>query len=402
MKILIISQYFWPENFRINDFAKGLQERGHEVSVLTGLPNYPKGNFYDGYSFFNKRAEDWDGIKIFRSRLIPRGNGSGVKLMINYLSFAFFASIKLLFHRGKYDSIFVYEPSPITVGIPAVFYSRRKKIPIYFWVQDLWPESVSAAGQFKNKFVLGQLNQLTKWVYKNSKSILIQSEGFREYILKQGVDDKKIIYFPNSTESLYKRIKPSEEIEKLVPKVPFTVMFAGNIGESQDFENILETARILKEKTKDIHFVIIGDGRKKKFVLEKIEEYNLNDNFHLLGSFPLETMPHFFSCASALLVTLKQSTIFSLTIPGKLQSYLACAKPIIGGLDGEGSRIIVESKSGFVAPSGNHDELANAILKLYNLSELEREVLGNNALKYYEENFEREKLLNKFTQLAEN
>jgi len=402
MKLLIISQYFWPENFRINDLTIGLQERGHEVHVLTGKPNYPKGNFYNGYSFFKNGNEVWNGVKIIRSNLLPRGNGSGMKLMMNYLSFAFFSSIKVLFHKEKYDLIFVYEPSPITVGIPAVLASKKFKIPIYFWVQDLWPESVSIAGDLNNKFILRSLNQLTKWIYKNSKSILIQSEGFREYILKQGVDNNKIRYFPNSTESLYNIIEPFDEIKKIMPNVPFSLLFAGNIGESQDFENILESARILNEKTNDIHFIILGDGRKKDYVIKKIKEYNLKDNFHLLGAYPIETMPHFFSCADVLLASLKQSEIFSLTIPGKIQSYLACGKPIVAALDGSGAKVIIESESGFVAPSGDSVELAEAILKVFHLDNSKRKELGENARVYFEENFEREMLLDRLINLFQN
>ena len=395
MKILIVTQYFWPESFKINDLALGLQERGHEIKVLTGKPNYPKGSFYDGYSFVKKGDENWKGIKILRSNLIPRGKGGGIKLMINYLSFAFFASIKSIFHKGNYDLIFVYEPSPITVGIPAVLLSKKLKIPIYFWVQDLWPESVQVAGQVRNKLILKSLDRLTRWVYKNSKKILIQSKGFKEYILNQGVERGNIIYYPNSTEALYDIIKPSEEVVKLMPKVPFSIMFAGNIGESQDFENIIEVSRMLKNKYEDIHFIILGNGRKKEYVENKIKEYNLENNFHLLGSYPAELMPHFFSCADALLVTLKKSKIFSLTIPSKVQSYLACGKPIIAGLNGEGAKVIKESNSGVAAPSGNSEKLMEAVLKLYNMPLNKRKELGSNARNYFEDNFEREKLIDR-------
>jgi glycosyltransferase involved in cell wall biosynthesis len=399
MKILIVSQYFWPENFRINDLGLGLQERGHEIHVLTGKPNYPKGTFYDGYSFFKKGNEEYKGIKIFRSNLFPRGKGSGLKLMVNYFSFAFFSSVKALFHKEKYDLIFAYEPSPITVGIPAIVISKKLKIPLYFWVQDLWPESVSAAGQLNNKIVLKSLNNLTKWIYKNSTLILIQSEGFREYILNQDVENDKIIYYPNSTEALYNLIEPSKDVLGLMPKVPFTIMFAGNIGESQDFECILEAAKILKDKSSDINFVILGNGRKKEFVLEKITEYNLENSFHLLGSFPVNKMPHFFACADVLLVTLKKKKIFSLTIPSKVQSYLACGKPIIGALDGEGANVILESKSGLVAPSGDYKQLANKIFEIYKMDNQQRLKLGKNARTYYVENFEREKLIDNLIEL---
>lgn len=395
MKILIVTQYFWPENFRINDLAVGLKERGNEVQVLTGKPNYPSGSYYPGYNFFNKPEEDWKGIRVHRSPLITRGSGSGVKLMINYLSFAFLATLRALFLREKYDLIFVYEPSPITVGIPAVFLGKKLNIPIYFWVQDLWPESVSAAGQLNNRFVLRQLDKVTRWIYSNSRKILIQSEGFRQYILNQGVPNSKIIYYPNSTESFYNIVRPDDGIVKLVPKVPFSVMFAGNIGEAQDFESIIDAARIVKEKNPEIHFVILGNGRKKEFVVNKVNEYGLNSNFHLLGAFPVENMPDFFACADALLVSLKKSEIFSLTIPSKVQSYLACGKPVIGALDGEGAKVVVEAKAGLVAQASDPMALAEIILQLFTFSSQERKEMGINARKYFEENFERELLLNK-------
>ena len=393
MKILIVSQYFWPENFRINDLALGLQEQGNQVHVLTGKPNYPNGNFTTGYSFFKNGDEEYKGLKIFRSTLVPRGHGSGLMLTLNYFSFAFFASIKAFFLKEKYDLIFVYEPSPIFVGIPAIVIAQKLKIPIHFWVQDLWPESITAAGKLNNKIVLKSLNSLTKWIYKKSKSVLIQSEGFREYILSQDVNNSKIIYFPNSTEVLYNVLEPTNEILQLIPKVPFSVMFAGNIGESQDFDNILDAAKLLKEMTPNIHFIILGDGRKKQYVLQKIEEYNLASNFHLLGAYPVDKMPYFFSCADVLLVTLKKSKIFSLTIPSKVQSYLACGKPIVAALEGEGAKIILESKAGLVATSGNNKQLANKVFELYKMSSDERITLGENGRTYFELNFEREKLL---------
>jgi glycosyltransferase involved in cell wall biosynthesis len=395
MKIMIITQYFWPESFRINDLAQGLKERGNEIHVITGKPNYPSGKFNAGYNFINKRTEDWNGIKLHRSPLFRRRNGSGLYLMLNYLSFAFFATIRALFLKGKYDLIFVYEPSPITVGIPAIILSKIKKIPVYFWVQDLWPESISSAGQIKNIHILNSIDKLTRWIYKNSKLVLVQSNGFREYILNQGVEDDKIIFYPNSTEAVYQEVVPRPEIKKLIPVVPFSIMFAGNIGEAQDFDTILEVARLIKLKTLDIHFIILGDGRKKNYVLNKAKEYDIESNFHLLGSHPYESMPDFFACADALLVSLKKNRIFSLTIPAKVQSYLACSKPVIAALDGEGAKLIKESNAGFVAPSGDIDILREKILELYSLNKTQREELGKNGRNYFENNFEREMLISR-------
>lgn len=394
MRILIITQYFWPENFRINDLCLGLKERGNEVVVLTGKPNYPKGKFYDGYSFNSTDKENWNGIEIYRSRLIPRGRGGGVLLFLNYISFALFASLKVFFIKGKFDRIFVYEPSPITVGIPAIIAKIKFKAPIYFWVQDLWPESISAAGGVNNKFIISILDTLTRFIYKQAKIILVQSLAFKPYINAQNVEKKKIIYYPNSTEGYYQILAKDPEYENRLPR-GFNLIFAGNIGEAQSFDTLLEAAYMLKKENVLINWIILGDGRMKEYVKGKIEKLNLESNFILLGSYSSTEMPHFFSCADALIVSLKKDKIFSLTIPAKVQSYLACGKPIIGSLDGEGARIIIEADAGFTAQSENHIALADCVREMYQLTEGKRELLGKNARCYFEQEFEREKLLDK-------
>jgi len=401
MKILIVTQYFWPENFRINDLALALTERGHDVEVLTGKPNYPQGKFYDNYSFFSKGLEIWNGIKIHRSPLIPRGNSGGVRLMLNYLSFAFFSVIRSFSIGGDFDKILVYEPSPITVGIPAIFMKRRKKANIYFWVQDLWPQSVSAAGGITNKYIIKLLDKITQWIYKASDKVLIQSEAFREIINKQGVEDKKIVFYPNSVESIFQVTSPKTEFLSLMPK-GFNIMFAGNIGESQDFETIIEAAKIVKSVNSEIKWVILGDGRKKSYVEDKIKEFGLEDNLYLLGSFPVNEMPYFYACADCLLVSLKRDYIFSLTIPSKIQSYLACGKPILASLDGEGGRIITEARAGLVVESENPTELATRAIDFYNMSKMDIDQMGINARNYFDVNFERELLVDRLEQIFYN
>lgn len=392
MRILIVTQYFWPESFRVNDIALGLKERGHIVEILTGKPNYGKGKFFNGYSFFNKRSENWNGIKIHRSPIIARGNAGAIRLIINYLSFAFFASIRSFFIRGKFDKIIVYQLSPVTVGIPAIILKWRKKTPVFFYIQDLWPQSVIVAGGIKNNTIIKLLDNLTRWLYKKSDKILIQSEAFREVILTQGVNNNKIEFYPNSVESFFEIKNPLPEYESKLPK-GFKIMFAGNIGEAQDFETILEAASILKESTPLIKWVILGDGRKREFVKKRVEELNLEKQFFLLGAFPVEEMPFFFACADCLLVSLKKDYILTLTIPSKLQSYLACGKPILASLDGEGARILIEANAGVVSNSGNAQLLAEKALTLYKLNTEELEGMGQNGRKYFEAKFERELLL---------
>lgn len=399
MNILIVTQYFWPENFKINDLAIGLKEKGHEVSVLTAIPNYPKGDFFKDYAFWKNNDEEWNGIKIYRSKIFSRGKGS-IRLMLNYISFMIFGSIKVFFIKQKFDKIFVYEPSPITVGFPAIVASKRMKIPFYFWVQDLWPESLTAAGGISNKYILSFFNQITKIIYREAKVILVQSKGFISYINNQGDFSDKIVYYPNTAEKFYKPLTPDSNYLAKLPE-GFKLIFAGNLGEAQGIGTLIDAAKIIKDRGIDIKWVFLGDGRQKEYYVSEINARNLNDNFYFLGAFPAETMPYFFACADALIVSLKKDKIFSLTIPSKIQSYLASGKPILGSLEGEGAKVIEESKAGFVSPPENALMFAENVIKFYNLSNHDKYLMRENAIEYFKNEFEREMLINRLLEIFE-
>lgn len=392
MKILIVTQYFYPENFKVNDFAVGMKERGHEVVILTGLPNYPGGEIFKGYGFFKRLEDKYEDMRVVRSWLFPRGNSSGWRLLINYLSFTALVSIwGLLKLRGKFDVIFVHEPSPIFIGIPALIMKWRFKAPVFLWILDLWPESLSAAGNITSPMILKPSEWTVKFIYKHTDKLLMASKAYRSSIESFGIANDKIEYLPNWAESHFIPLSYAEfEHENLLPN-GFKVMFAGNIGESQDFQSILKAAEKLKNYS-NIKWIIIGNGRKAEWLKEEIVKRNLEQNFFILGSFPVETMSKFFSHADAMLVTLKKEAIFELTVPAKLQAYMACGKPILTMLDGEGSKIVKEAEAGLVANSGDAEKLAANILEIYKKSPEERAALGENALNYYKRVFERDKL----------
>ena len=400
MKILVITQYFFPENFRINDVSLGLKERGHEVTVLTGKPNYPTGKYFDGYNWFNKKKEIWNGIEIYRANLFLRGKGGGVKLILNYFSFVFFASIKLLFLNKEFDKILIFAPSPITVGIPGIVAKYKFKSKTFLWVHDLWPESIRVAGGINSKWILKLIDKLTRWIYSKIDVLLIQSKGFLPYLNSQGIHSNKIKYYPFYAESFYKVLEPEEKYLSQLPS-GFKILFAGNIGESQSFETLITAAKILKNKGLPIIWIIFGDGRMKKIIEKEIEVSCLQDNFILKGSLPAIEMPKYFSCVNALVISLKKSDIFSITIPGKLQSYFACGKPVIGSLNGVGADIIKESNSGFVGSAESVEELVDAIIRLYNTPLHEQKIMGLNARKYFEQEFDRENLLDKLEIILE-
>lgn len=393
MRILLVSPHFYPENFKCNDVAFELAKQGHQVTVLSDIPNYPLGHFFDGYGVFKRRFETVNGVKIVRALVIPRGNGRGFRLILNYLSFAFFASIYAFFMAlfKKFDAVLVHETSPITVGIPALIVKKIQRIPFYFWVLDLWPESLTAAGGIHNKYILGVFTAIARSMYRNSTKILISSKGFESSILGKGDFAEKIEYFPNWAEDVFTNTESHVEVQRLPDG--FKVMFAGNIGEAQDFEHIMEAALQLKDEH-GIHFVIVGDGRKKEWVEKFVVEHRLQSTVHLLGRYPLEAMPVFFRQADAMLLALNDNLIFNLTVPAKLQAYMAAGRPVIAMINGEAQNIIQESDCGVYCPAGDGAALAQSILSLYNMDKSSLEKLGENGKDYFQKNFSKDICMN--------
>lgn len=400
MHVLVVTQYFWPENFRINDLVNGLVERGHKVTVLTGMPNYPEGRLFRGYSLFGRWSEEYQGAKVVRVPLIARGKGGGARLGMNYLSFVVSSCLLGPIRcREEYDVIFIFEPSPVTVALPALLMKLFYKIPVIFWVQDLWPESLTAAGAVTSPKVLHIVGSLVRFIYRRCDYILVTSKAYVPSVQQYLEDSNRIHYFPQYSEEIYRPValSPDAPERSLVPP-GFVVMFAGNIGEAQDFGTILAAAALLRDH-EHIQFVVVGDGRMRTWVEEEVKKLELHRTFHLLGRYPLEKMPALFSLADVMLVTLKKDPIFSLTVPAKIQSYLACRKPIIAALDGEGARIIEEASAGATCSAENPQELAASILRMSILPHQDLKEMGNNGLHYYNKNFDRATLLDQLEKL---
>ena len=394
MKILIVSQYFWPEDFRINDLALNLVEKGHEVSVITGNPNYPKGQFNVGYGFKHIN-ETHKGIKIHRVPILPRGN-NGFMLLLNYISFIFFGSLFTYFHKVKYDQVFAVNYSPITAVIPAIVYCKKNKKKLSIWVQDLWPETVMASGNFKSTYIKNLIERLVIYIYRKSNLIFVANKGFEKSIKKKGVLENKIKYMPNWAEELYES-KSDYDFESLNVSLPdgFTVMFAGNLGESQGLEAVIEAAKLTKNNHK-IKWVFVGDGRKSSSLKKLVNDNDLHKTVKLLGRFPKESMPSFFAQADVMLVSLKDEYIFSLYVPGKVQAYMASGKPILTMLDGAGSNVVLDADCGLTAPAGDYVKLANNVLKYSKFKADIKIKHSENSLKYYKENYAKDKIVENF------
>jgi glycosyltransferase involved in cell wall biosynthesis len=388
MKVLLFSQYFWPESFRINEVVESLLEVGCEVTVLTGQPNYPHGKTFAGYRALNISQElHAKGYTIHRVPLIPRGKANAVGLIFNYLSFVLSSALigPFVLRGQKFDLIFVCGMSPFTQSVSAIWLGRLKQAKVVIWVQDLWPESLEATGFIKNKSVLSAVGSVVSWIYRHCDLLLVQSKGFFSSV--QNMAGKTPIkYHPNPGELAFTHSTDSAQTPSLSLNNGFNVVFAGNLGTVQALDTVLEAADQLKEYA-DINFVLVGSGSLTTWLESEIKRRNLQ-NVSMPGRFPVEAMPSILGQASALLVSLCRDPIISKTIPSKIQVYLAAGKPIIASLDGEGARVVEESGAGIGCSAQDATALAQAILKLYALPAQELELMGRKGIEYYQQHFE--------------
>lgn len=395
MKILVVSQYFWPENFRINDLVKEWVTRGHEVTVLTGKPNYPDGQVFPEFAREPERFSRYEGAQVHRVPMLARSQGSA-RLMLNYLSFVIGGCLwgPWLLRGLRADVIFVYEPSPITVGIPAILLGRLKRAPVVLWVLDLWPETLAAVGAVRSPGVLRMVGHLVGFIYNRCALVLGQSRAFIDSIGTYCRDRSKVRYFPSWAESLFLQTDGSRAPEVPAATDAFSILFAGNIGEAQDFPAILDAAELLRHNER-IRWLIVGDGRRFEWVKGEIARRQLHERVLLLGRFPVERMPSFYAHADALIASLKSDPTFSMTIPGKVQSYLLAGKPILGMLDGEGASAIEAAGAGLVCPAGDAQGLVSAIERMAGMSPAERLAMGARGRQYAESEFDRDRLMDR-------
>lgn len=412
MKILFVCQYFYPEVFRGNDIAFHWAEEGHDVHVVTGIPNYPDGVFHKGYGLFKRRHEDFiqdvSGFKKFKGKvrvtrlpIIPRGNNK-IMLMLNYFSYLIVAWVYMLFHAmfHKYDRVFVQQLSPVMMSAPGVLYKRIRKVPLYTWVLDLWPESLTAAGGINNKYVLGFFRYFVMSEYKHSDKILISSRNFEKSIAEYGDYKDKIVYYPQWSDAS-PEVQDVQKFKSLsLPKLPegFNLMFAGAVGEAHGFECTMQAALLTKDH-KDIKWIIVGDGRRLDWVRGFIKENGLEETVFPLGRFPAETMPWFFKQADVMLVTLNDDPLFRLYAPAKISSYMSAGKPIIAVLNGEGAEVIREAQCGWSLSAGDAEGFAKLAIELSRMDKAVLEEKGMNALKYYNGHYIKEDCLKRLDKI---
>ena len=398
MRLLVVSQYFWPENFRVNDMASELVRRGHQVTVLTGQPNYPDGRIFADFVREPGRFARYAGAEIVRVPLVPRGK-TNLQMLLNYLSFVITGSTLGVWRlRGRqFDAIFVFQASPVTLALPGLLLRRIKRAPLLMWILDLWPETLEAVGVVRSPRVLGWLGALVGFIYRRCDRVLVQSRAFVPSVARHAGNASHVRYFPGWAEPIFKG--PLTEVEPAPEVLPyadsFNVLFAGNIGDAQDFPAILVAASQLRGQA-GLRWLIVGDGRAADGVRAEIDRLGLHEQVILLGRHPIERMPAFFRGASALLVSLKKDPLFAMTIPGKVQSYLATGLPLLGMLDGEGAAVIELAGAGMVCSAGDGPALARNIVRLMALPAEERATMGERGKHYCEREFDRARLMQAF------
>ena len=386
-RIIIFTNHFFPENFKINDVANNLSH-DFETYVISGIPNYPKGNFFKGYGLIKKNKEQINkNLVIKRLPLIARGNANLFRLFLNYFSYLtshLLYLIKILLQK-KYDVILVHHTSPPFIIIPALIYAKIKKSKIIYWELDIWPDSLSALNIKASKLTTKIIEYLMRKAYQNFDHILIGSKYYTEICKRRDVASNKITYFPNWAESCFTDKQDLKNKIDFVFPNGFNILYTGNIGEAQDFTKLAKIIELLKNEK--INWIFVGDGRKKNELERIFREKKLSEKVFFLGSYTIEKIPLFFKEADALYISLKDLPVFHKTVPAKLQTYMTSKKPIIGLVSGESFKLINKANCGITCYSNNYDQFAKKILILSQKSKKELKKYGTNGYNFYHKNF---------------
>lgn len=403
MKILVVGQHYWPENFRINDLVKGFIERGHEVDVLCGQPNYPQGEFFEGYDSHSIKEEEHEGVKIYRVREIKRGSNSTIRIFLNYMAYPIFSWLRVMkLAKNNYDRIFIYQLSPVFMGWAGLKLGKRKHINTTMYILDIWPQNLYSVLDIKSKFIRNIMYKVCMQNYSKPDKLVTVSEKMRQYFTeKLGKEEGEIKFIPQSPEKIYETPIKDEELVKRF-EGGFNLVFTGNISPAQDLETFVKAAKeVVESGIEDIRFIIVGDGMSRKDFEEMVKENGLDKYFFFEGFHPIEDMPKYTYLADALFAPLKASGTEDFSIPAKVMSYLAAGRPLLISMQGETQNIIKEAKCGFANDPEDADALKDNIINLYNCDEEQRKEMGRNAHIYQQEFFERDKNIDKLLSIIE-
>lgn len=404
MHILLISQYFHPETFRVNDIASEWVRRGHKVTVLTGIPNYPMGKFYDGYGYHERRRESWQGVDIIRIPLIPRGNSrnklfNAIGMTANYLSFVRSGKKWVRSQEArelKPDIVFTVEVSPMTQALIGCEYRNLYRVPHYLYVQDLWPENVETVTGIHSPVVINPIVRMVKKIYDNTDRVFTTSPSFVTAIVDRDIPESKVFFWPQYAEEFYRPMKQndaSESVTKLIPDDGrVKIAFTGNIGTAQGLDILPKVAELLKDDDSvvKVRFVIVGDGRFQETLENEIMDRGVSDMFTFVPRQPAENIPGILACCDMAFLSFQNEKLWEMTIPAKLQSYMACGMPIVAAAGGETKKVIEEAGSGVSTPTGDEYALKEAIVGIVQQN---LKALGDNSKAYAREHFNKTLLM---------
>lgn len=398
-RVLIVCQHFWPESFRINDIADFLvNDKSVEVDVLCGLPNYPSGKIFPGYSLFGKRKDSFKGATVRRVLEIPRGNNSNIRIFLNYVSFPFFS----IFHTPrlltkKYDKILIYQLSPVMMSIAGLIVGKIQKTQTIMYVLDLWPENLYSVLNFKSPLIRNTLQAISTWHYKKADKLIALSNKMNARLLATtGKNKSNIITLPQTSEKIYEQsIEDSELVDRF--KNTFNIVYAGNLSPAQSFSTIINSALLIIESgIKNIRWVIVGDGMSRHDIEAEVKNKGLSDYFVFEGQKPVEDIPKYTHIADAFIGCLVKSDLLEATIPAKVMSYIASGRPLLLAMDGEVQELVNTTiQCGYAGSTEDAELLAQNTQKLFKLSADKRADMGNRAKKYHFKHYERNLVLNK-------
>jgi len=401
MRILLITQWFDPEPaFKGLIFAKELKKSGNDVEVITGFPNYPGGEVYSGYRIKMLQREVIDGIKVSRVPLYPSHDLSALGRSFNYISFALSSCFYGLFSLRKIDVIYVYNP-PMTAAISAAFIGLFRRIPFVVDINDLWPDTLAATGMVKNKYLLSFIGKVCLWVYKHSAHIVVGTPGYRKKLIERGVPKEKIDIIYNWCDEEALTLSTVTNADEYGMSDRFNIVFAGTMGKAQALDSVIRAAKLIESRHDKVQFVFVGGGVEVEN-LKKITQDLLLENVIFIPRLPFSQISKVLSCADALLVHLKNDPLFEITFPAKIQAYLKIGKPIIMGVKGDAASILTKSGAGFCVLPENEDSIAEAVSKVFQLSQSELNEMGARGLEYYNKHLSLKIGVRKFIKVFES
>ncbi len=394
-KILVVTQHFWPENFRINDIVEGFLQDGIAVDVLCGLPNYPKGKWFPGYSAAGPFEEEWHGARLYRCKEVPRRGNTSVNIFLNYVSWPWYAAHALHRLPGGYDAVFCFNTSPVLMCWPAIRYAKKHHISFTNYVLDIWPENLYSVLNVKNKALRAIAQGVSDALYKKADRLIAMSEPLQQRLCQRtGMPPQKVAVIPQYCEDFYAVPQPDAALQAQFGG-RFNLVFTGTFTPAQSLETVITAVQDARSRGADmLHLLLVGDGMSRAALEAKVKELHAEDAVTFYGSVPATDIPKFTALADALIVCLSDSPDLGLTVPAKVASYMAAGKPVLASMDGAGNAAVAAA-GGLSSPACDAAALADNLLALTRMDAAQRAAMGQSAKEYYLAHYRRSELLRK-------